>query len=444
MDIDLTVTKKQREFINNDCDEVLYGGAAGGGKSYGQIIDSFIKAMTYPGIKQLILRTSFPELERSLIMVALQIIPNKLYKYNASKHVMTFINGSRIEFGYLSNDSAVTMYQSAEYDIIRFDELTHFSEYQYTYMASRIRGVNKFPKQLKSSTNPGSKGHAWVKERFIDVAPPYEVTIHNERTRIFIPAKVQDNTYLMENDPSYVKRLESLGENERKALLHGEWDIFEGQYFPEFKREVHVIEPFEIPKYWKRFRGMDYGLDMCACLWCAIDVERRVYVYRELCEPNLTLSSAAEKINSLTLSDENIQYTAASPDLWNRRQDSGVSGIEIMTGAGFSGLYKADNRRIPGWRNMREYLKETENGARLYIFKNCINLIKSIPALIHDERNVEDASSEPHEFTHSPEALRYALMTHPITYKPKEELKGRYTKTELEDMKDKTMAIRRR
>lgn len=444
MDIDLSVTKKQSEFLNADCDEVLYGGAAGGGKSYGQIIDSFLKAMTYPGIKQLILRTSFPELERSLIMVALEVIPRGLYKYNASKHVMTFINGSRIEFGYLANDSAVTMYQSAEYDIIRFDELTHFSEYQYTYMQSRIRGANKFPKQIKCSTNPGSKGHAWVKERFIDVAPPYEVTEHGGRTRVFIPAKVQDNTYLMENDPDYIKRLEALGENERKALLYGEWDIFEGQYFPEFKREVHVIKPFEIPSYWKRFRGMDYGLDMCACLWCAIDTERRVYVYREMCEPNLTLSTAAEKINKLTREDEKVLYTAASPDLWNRRQDSGVSGVEIMTSAGFQGLYKADNRRIPGWRNMREYLKETENGARLYIFENCLTLIKSIPALIHDQKNVEDADDEPHEMTHAPEALRYALMTKPITLKPKAELQGRYTKTEIEDLKEKSMRIRRR
>jgi phage terminase large subunit len=163
-----------------------------------------------------------------------------------------------------------------------------------------------------------------------------------------------------------------------------------------------------------------------------------------MCEPNLTLSTAAEKINKLTREDEKVLYTAASPDLWNRRQDSGVSGVEIMTSAGFQGLYKADNRRIPGWRNMREYLKETENGARLYIFENCLTLIKSIPALIHDQKNVEDADDEPHEMTHAPEALRYALMTKPITLKPKAELQGRYTKTEIEDLKEKSMRIRRR
>ena len=146
MDVKFKLTSKQKLFIDADCDEVLYGGAAGGGKSYGQIIDAFLFAMKYPKSKQLILRTTFPELERSLIMVSLEVIPKELYIYNQSKHRMRFKNGSIIEFGYLSSDSAVTMYQSAEYDIIRFDELTHFSEYQYTYMQSRIRGVNDFPK----------------------------------------------------------------------------------------------------------------------------------------------------------------------------------------------------------------------------------------------------------------------------------------------------------
>jgi len=443
MDINLSITKKQNDFIRADCDEVLYGGAAGGGKSFGQVIDAFLKAMEYPGIKQLILRTSFPELERSLIMAALQIIPRGLYKYNQTKHVMTFMSGSRIEFGYLGSDSDVTKYQSAEYDIIRFDELTHFSEYQYTYMQSRIRGVNSFPKQIKSSTNPGSRGHSWVKERFIDAGAPYEIVKVGDRTRVFIPARVQDNRYIMESDPDYVKRLESLGENEKKALLYGEWDIFEGQYFPEFKRDIHVIKPFEIPPYWKRFRGMDYGLDMCACLWCAVDTERRVYVYREFCEPNLTLSAAAEKISAM--GDEKILYTAASPDLWNRRQDSGVSGIEIMSGAGLSGLMKADNRRIPGWRNMREYLKVTDLGPRLFIFDTCKTLIKSIPSLIHDKISVEDAAGEPHNMTHAPEALRYALMTKPITVSPKKVMEGVYTKTEMEDFKPRgNTAIKRR
>lgn len=370
-------------------------------------------------------------------MTALEIIPKDIYKYNSSSHKMKFTNGSLIEFGYLTNDKDVTQYQSAEYDIIRFDELTHFSEYQYTYMLSRLRGVNNFPKQIKSSTNPGSTGHAWVKDRFIDSMPENTVTEFDGRTRIFIPAKVQENKFLMESDPDYIKRLKALGENEKKALLDGEWDIFEGQYFPEFKREIHVIEPVKMPNYYKRFRSLDYGLDTTACYWWAVDSNGTCYIYRELHEPNLTLSDAAKKIIEMTPADEKISYTVASPDLWNRRQDTGFSGVEIMAREGLTGLVRADNRRVEGWRVMREYLKTYDDGtgetSRLLIFKNCLNLIKNIPALVHDAHDPEDASDKPHSVTHAPESVRYGIMSRPPITNFKNQLKGRYTPTELED-----------
>lgn len=448
MDIKLTITKKQQKFINATEDEVLYGGAAGGGKSFGQVVDAFLTAMKYAGIRQLILRTTFPELERSLIITALKIIPRGIYKYNSTKHIMTFKNGSVIEFGYLSSDSAVTMYQSAEYDIIRFDELTHFSEFRYTYMQSRIRGVNNFPKQIKSTTNPGSEGHGWVKKRFIEPMEPEKVFDENGRKRVFIPARVQDNNFIMESDPEYIKRLEILPENEKRALLYGDWDIFEGQYFREFDRQVHVIEPFEIPAYWQRFRCMDYGLDMCACLWCATDTSGNVYVYREFCESGLILSEAAEKIKEIG-KGEKILYTVASPDLWNRRQDTGRSGMEIMATAGLLGLIKADDRRVEGWRNMKEYLRAFDDGsgksARLKIFSSCREIIRCMPLLVHDKHNGEDCSSEPHDITHAPEALRYGLMSRPISSREIVPLKGNYTKGELEDMKKENGThIRRR
>ena len=155
MELTLSVTKKQAAFIGAEADEVLYGGAAGGGKSYGQVVDAFLYAVKYPKSRQLLLRSSFPALERSLIMTALEIIPASLYKYKSSKHKMRFINGSVIEFGFLSHDADVVMYQSAEYDVIRFDELTHFTEYQYLYMLSRLRGTSGYPKKMKSTTNPG-------------------------------------------------------------------------------------------------------------------------------------------------------------------------------------------------------------------------------------------------------------------------------------------------
>jgi phage terminase large subunit len=331
--------------------------------------------------------------------------PKEVCQYNQSQHKYNFKNKSTIEFGHLEAESDVSKYQSAEYDVIRFDELTHFSSFQYTYMISRIRGANKFPKQIKSTSNPGSQGHQWVKEKFIDGKEPQKEYIDDlNRSSIFIPAKVTENKFLMDNDPQYIQRLEQLPEAQRKALLYGDWDIYEGQYFPEFNRDIHVIEPFTLPKHWKRFISLDYGLDMTAAYWWAVDEQGREYIYRELHEPNLTLTKAADKIQNMT--SEDIRYIVASPDLWNRRQETGHSGMEIMMQSGLRNLTKADNDRINGWRVMREHLSPftDEEGnviANLRIFKNCVNLIKYIPMLQHDEHRPEDASDKPHIVTHS-------------------------------------------
>ena len=170
--MEIKVTPRQQAFLQAKADEVLFGGAAGGGKSYGQLIDALLYALQYAGSRQLILRRTFPDLERTLVREHLKIYPQGRYRYTASLHRGTFSNGSTIEFGYCDAESDVYRYQGAEYDTIRFDELTHFTESQYLYLLSRLRGANSFPKQIKSSTNPGGVGHQWVKARFIDPAPP--------------------------------------------------------------------------------------------------------------------------------------------------------------------------------------------------------------------------------------------------------------------------------
>lgn len=431
MELTLSVTKKQAAFIRAEADEVLYGGAAGGGKSYGQVIDAFLYALLYPKSRQLLLRSSFPALERSLILTAREMIPRTLATYQSTRHKMLFTNGSMLEFGFLASDSDVTMYQSAEYDVIRFDELTHFSEYQYLYMLSRLRGTSGYPKRMKSTTNPGSRGHAWVRDRFISPAPPMTL-FGGETTRLFIPARVEENTFLMEKDPDYLSRLLLLPENEKKALLYGEWDIFEGQFFSEFSRQRHVIPPTEIPSWHKRFRSLDYGLDMTACYWWAVDGEGKLTCYREFYQSGLTLSEAAREILAHSPPEEKITYTVASPDLWNRRQDTGKSGMEILAEAGLSGLIRADNRRIPGWRVLREYLRS----GHVSIFETCVNLIRTLPALVYDPHAPEDAADSPHEITHGPEAVRYAVMSRPSCVVPKPERKGRFTPGELEDLKE--------
>ena len=246
MGLDLSITKKQQAFINSAAFETLYGGAAGGGKSYGQIVDALLYALKYPGSKQLILRRTYRELERSLIGTALTVYPRGLYAYNASNHIMTFKNHSIVDFGFCHNENDVYIYQSAEYDVIRFDELTHFTEQMYLYLISRCRGANDYPKHIKSSTNPCGIGHAWVKSRFIDIAPPNTLYTSANGTRIFIPATVQENRFLMDTDPDYIKRLENLSERDKQALLYGDWDIFEGQYFTEWTG-ISVTQPIELP-----------------------------------------------------------------------------------------------------------------------------------------------------------------------------------------------------
>ena len=447
--MDIEITEKQEQFINSEAFETLFGGAAGGGKSYGQLVDALLYALKYPKSKQIIFRRTFPDLEKSLIRVSLEFYPRQAATYNTSKHVWYFKNGSIIDFGYIDTEKDVYQYQSAEYDVIRFDELTHFTEYMYTYMISRCRGANSYPKHIKSSTNPGGVGHIWVKERFIDIGAPnqiHEITLENGKksTVIFIPSLVQDNMFLLDNDPDYIDRLELLPEKEKQALLYGDWDIFDGQFFTEFDRKIHVCTPFEIPSDWRIYRTRDYGLDMCATYWIAMDYKMNCYVYKELYESDLIVSEAARKINEMT--NEKIQIDYAPPDLWNRNKDTGKSTADIFA-ENRQYLTKADNNRISGWLAVHEWLKiyKDEQGqpnSKLKIFSNCVNLIRTLPAVQHDEKNPNDVAVEPHELTHAPDALRYfcTMWQSPLVAR-KEKPKGTYTPTELEDLGYKSINV---
>lgn len=400
-------------------DEVLYGGAAGGGKSYVQLIDNLVYASTYPGIKQLILRRSFPELERSLIRVMLGMYPGRMYSYNSSKHTAIFINGSITDFGYCDNENDVYKYQSSEYDVIRIDECTHFTGMMYEYLRSRIRGTNKFPKQTKCSTNPGNVGHQYFKDRFIDrCVPMEEYRIENQRTgkvstRLFIPSRVTDNSFLMESDPEYLQRLEDLPAEQRKALLDGSWDLYEGQFFPEFSRDIHVFhKPPERTKDWRIYFTMDYGLDMFAGYFIACDEKGRAYVLGEIHKPNVIISDAAKMIKDKRreLGIVKVDEYLAPSDMWARRQETGMSVADIFRKEGIL-LHKTSRDRIDGWAAMKEFLNpyRDETGqltAKLTISDRCVNLIRCLPALQYDENRPGDAATKPHDITHAPDALR--------------------------------------
>ena len=406
MKIDLCVTKKQKAFIDATESEVLFGGAAGGGKSYGQAVDALLFALKVPGSKQLILRRTFSELDKSLIRTTLSLYPKEIYSFNSSNHTGRFKNGSLIDFGYCAAEADVYQYQSAEYDVIRFDELTHFTESQYLYLISRVRGTGGIPKQIKSSTNPGGVGHGWVKARFVDPSAPGERFFGEDgMSRIFIPALLDDNRFLSEGDPHYRDRLLALPEREKKALLYGDWNIFEGQYFTEFNPKIHIISPFEIPRGWRKYRTIDYGLDRLACLWIAVSPDGVCYIYREFCKSNLTISQAAAAILERTPPSEDIYATLAPPDLWHRSQETGKSKATLFSEYGIS-FTKTSNDRECGWLAVKELLIGGEGRQSLRIFSSCAEIIMCLPALTVDKIRPTDCATEPHDITHAPDALR--------------------------------------
>ena len=452
--INIQVTPKQRMFMDATEDEVLYGGAAGGGKSYVQLLDNMVYAMKYPGIKQLILRRTFPELERSLIRTALELYPQSIYTYNSSKHTMTFANGSLTDFGFCDNETDVHKYMSTEYDVIRFDEATHFTEYMYLYLKSRVRGANRFPKQIKSSSNPGNVGHQFFKSRFIDIAPPQSIyrtppnRLGKSETRLFIPSKVTDNTFLMDSDPDYLMRLESLPEEERKALLDGSWDLYEGQFFPEFSRSVHVIDtlPRRTPD-WRIYFTMDYGLDCFAGYFIAVDNHEYAYVFGELYKPNVIISDAARMIKAKQkeLGIDKVDMYLGPSDMWNRRQETGLSVADIFVQNGIR-LYKTSRDRIDGWAATKEWMRPflDEQGikvAKLRIHSSCVNLIRTLPALQYDPNRPNDAAVTPHDVTHAPDALRYFCVyrSRANRKRPEESLELQRINRELNGFNDNKM-----
>lgn len=400
-----TPNPKQAEFFRSTARFTAYGGARGGGKSWALRRKLIALCLRYGGIHCLIIRRTLSELRLNHVIPLLNEIGQDV-PFSAGERVFRFKNGSRIDLGYLACDADTLRYQGQEYDIIAIDEATQLTEYQFSTLKGCLRGVGNFPRRMYLTCNPGGVGHAWVKRLFID--RDFREG-ENPADYRFIQALVYDNTVLTERDPEYVESLKSLPDRLRAAWLEGRWDLFEGQFFPEFSRELHVSAARFVGG--KRFCAFDYGFDRFALLVCVPDGDR-IIVLREYCESNLTLSEAAEKLadvcNSEREAGHDVTYAVASPDLWNRRQESGFSGFEIMSKVpGVPPLLKADNRRVPGWRALRELL---HNGG-LEIFACCGELISSMESLLADPGNPEDASDEPHSVTHAPEALRYAVMS---------------------------------
>lgn len=396
---------RQREFLGSTARYTAYGGARGGGKSWALRRKLAAMCLRWTGLRAMLVRRSYGELKGNHLEAFLGEYPG-LCRWSEGEKTLCFPCGSRVRFAYCDGEGDVMRYQGQEYDVIAIDEATQLSEGQFAALSACLRGVNARPKRMYLTCNPGGVGHAWVKRLFLDRDfRPGE----RPEDYCFIPARVWDNRALMEADPAYVGQLERLPERMRLAWLEGRWDVFAGQFFPEFTMARHGTARTEAEAGWRRFLALDYGLDMLAVLEVAVDYDGGLWVLRELCRPSLTLGEAGRAIADW-LDGRSAEYAVASPDLWNRRQDSGLSGVELLGGvAGMPPLLRADNRRIPGWRAVREYL--AGEAPRLHVSEGCTVLRSSMEQLRFDETRVEDAADTPHELTHAPEALRYAVMS---------------------------------
>ena len=385
---------KQKLFCQARTRYVGYGGARGGGKSHVLRIKAFGGALTYPGIRILIVRREYPELEQTMILPMRKLIPQEVAVYNGSMHMFFFANGSTIKFGHYGT-SDDDEYQGQEYDWIFMDEATQFTESQFRTLGACLRGATNIPRRMYLTCNPGGIGHLWVKRLFVSMQYRDGETAEDYT---FIHATVDDNPQLLAASPEYVQMLDLLPDNVRNAWRFGDWDALSGSFFPEFTKETHMIEPFwRIPAEWKKYRAFDYGLDMFACLWIAVDFDGRCYVYRELQQSGVIVSEAAKLMLDATPPWEHIEFTIAPPDMWNRQKDSGRSMAELFMENGV-GIIRGSNNRVQGWMAVKELLKPLsgpQDRPGLLVTSNCQALSPISPPSSTTRRTRQTARCSP-------------------------------------------------
>lgn len=440
--------EKQAQFMARPEYEVLYGGAAGGGKSDALLAEA-LRQVHIKHYRAIIFRKTFPQLT-DLIDRSKEIYKPAFPKaeYNTTGHVWNFPSGAKIYFGNMQREQDRTNYQGKHFDFVAFDELTHFSWKEYSYLMSRNRpsgpGTEVY---LRATTNPGGKGHGWVKDRFVTPAPPL-TTITGEydivqpdgkvrkikRKRIFVPASVFDNEKLLENDPNYLANLAMMPEAERDALLYGSWDSFDGQVFREWRNDpthyddqlwTHVINPFKIPKYWRVYRSFDWGFSKPFSVgWYAVDHDGRVYRIGEYygCThtPNTGIKinpvEVAAEIKRIESEDENLKgreiYGVADPSIYEESRGESIAAM-MARSPNFIYWSKGDNTRIAGKMQFHYRMAFDEDGRPMfYVFNTCKNFIRTIPSLVYDEKHVEDIDTDQED--HIYDESRYMLMLNPI------------------------------
>ena len=441
-------TAKQAAFHATKANEVLYGGAAGGGKTKALIMDAFFRCIQNPGTTAVVFRRTYQELEDTDIKEALSSYPAAVARYNAGRHEFTLVNKSKILFRHCEHESDRFNYSGIEIQFLYFDELTSFEQSIYDFLKTRLRakrslGVTPI---VRSASNPGNIGHGWVKKMFVDAGPYmsiqtqeiYSEALHKSkkiRTQ-YIPALATENPHITED---YIFQLEMKPDALRRALLNGDWDSFEGQVFTEFVNDpehyhdgikTHVIAPFNIPLWWPRFMSFDHGYTKPFSVgWWAVDPEGRVYRYKEWygCKPRqantgveLTPREIAEGIvdrehdeQANNLSIDRI----ADPAIFDRSRGDSVAD-QMRPDAGRKGVIfrRGDNTRLAGKMQVHERMRFREDGKpMMYIFSNCHDWLRTVPTLPYSQTKLEDVDTAAED--HAYDDTRYFLMSRPLTPK---------------------------
>lgn len=428
---------KQREFFSATARNIGYGGARGGGKSWAGRRKGVMLCMRYDGLKVLLLRRTMPELRNN------HIIPLRaeLYGYasfNSDERAFIFPNGSRFQMGYCDCEGDLLQYQGQEFDAIIFEEATQFPEEWIVFIRTALRTTRTdFTPRCYYTMNPGGVGHEYIKRVFID--RNFKAG-EDPDDYVFIQATVLDNTVLMEADPGYIKQLEALPPHKRRAHLDGDWDVYEGQVFEEFRNDpehyddrawTHVIEPFTLPPTWTIYRSFDFGYSKpFSCAWWAVDFDGRLYRILELygCAAdaaNVGVKWSPDEIfkeihriedEHAWLSGKHIQGVA-DPAIWDASH-----GVSIAETAEKHGVYfePGDHKRLPGWMQVHYRLRFDEQGIpMMYVFRNCQAFIRTIPLLVYDKTKTEDIDTTQED--HVADEVRYMCMAHPLAPVPVKE-----------------------
>jgi hypothetical protein len=428
-------TGPQEDFLAASELEVLYGGAAGGGKSYALIADP-MRYFDNPNFNGLLIRRTNDEL-REIIWNTKKLYPKAFPKatFGEKSSEWRFPSGGRLWISYLDRDDDVLRYHGQAFTWIGFDELTQYpTSFAWDYLRSRLRTTDPALKKtlaMRGTTNPGGPGHGWVKRMFVDPAPAGEAfwatdidtgkVMTDPETgqplfkRRFIPAKLKDNPFLYD-DGIYRMNLMSLSEMKRAQLLDGDWTMADGAAFPEFRVSKHVVEPFDIPSNWSRFRAADYGYASYSCvLWFAIDpMDEQLVVYRELYVSNYTGEALAATVMDLEKA-ERVSYGMLDSSVWHKRGEGpSIAEVMIQKGCRWRPSDRSAGSRVAGKNRLHELLKIDQETGRpgIVFFKGCRQVISDLQVIPSDPHGDDDIDSR-YKSDHSYDALRYGIMSRP-------------------------------